>query len=378
MIQDRPTYLKVDLDNILFNYNEIKKLFDNKEIMAVIKADAYGLGAKQVGKYLYDNGVKYFAVTTLEEAIELRKNVGDEPLILVLGVINPQNIKYATDKNISLCCPSVDWLKEVILYLDDISKKLKLHLKIDSGMSRIGITTEEEAIEINNLLQDGRIELEGIFSHYANSDDSNIDYDIKQREKFNSLVSNISLKAKYIHQENSAATLRYVKNDYNFNLARVGISIFGQYPSEEIKKISNVKLKNVSSLISRVIHVKKIAPHTKVGYGCTYESSEEEFIATIPIGYRDGLLRRAQGWSVMINGNLCQIVGRVCMDQLMVRCPKKVSVGDEVLFYGSHNNQTLDVEEFANHQNTIHYEIFCVIGSRVPRKYFIANKEVEI
>lgn len=378
MIQDRPTYLKVDLDNILFNYNAIKKIVNKKEIMVVIKADAYGLGAKQVGKYLYNNGVKYFAVNTLEEAIELRKYVGFDCFILVLGVINPKNIKYAADNNISLCCPSLEWLKQVILHLDKISKKLKLHLKIDSGMSRIGITTEKEAIEINNLLMDSRIELEGIFTHYANSDDNNINYDIMQREKFSSLISHIKIKPKYIHQENSAATIRYAKNNYNFNLARVGISIFGQYPSEEIKKISNVKLKNVSSLISRVIHIKKIPPHTKVGYGCTYESAKEEFIATIPIGYRDGLLRRSQGWSVMINDNLCEIVGRVCMDQLMVRCPKEVSTGDEVLFYGNHNNQFLDVADFANYQNTIHYEIFCVIGSRVPRKYFIANKEVEI
>lgn len=375
MINDRPTYLRVDLDNILKNYNTLKKELLNKDIVAVLKADAYGHGARQVGAYLYNNGVNFFAVTMLEEALDLKSYVGDS-FILVLGVINPDNIQLAIDNNISLCCPSVEWLKEAVNKLKDCIGKVKLHLKIDSGMSRIGISTKEEAIEINELLNNEQIELEGIFTHFANADSKDLAYDNFQKEKFHYIKSFIKHKAKYIHQENSAATMKYLDADKSFNLCRVGISLYGAYPSNDIKELSRIKLENVSSLISGVIHTKKIEKSTKVGYSCTYESSQDEYIATIPIGYRDGLLRRSQGWNVIVNNELCHIVGRVCMDQVMLRCSKKVSIGDEVLFYGQNHNHFLSVEDFADYQDTISYEIFCTIGSRVPRRYFIGSEEV--
>lgn len=377
MIHDRPTFLKVNLDNILYNYNSIKELFSNKDVVAVIKADAYGHGAKVVYKYLYENGVRYFAVTTLEEAMELR-TVMKDGFVLVLGAINPYNIQHAMDDNISVCCPSLEWLKDTVEILKESSGKLKIHLKIDSGMSRVGIANKEEMLEAIELLENDKIELEGVFTHYANADDTSSEYDEYQYKQFESLVSLLKEKPKYIHNENSAATLRYADRDNIFTLARVGIALYGAYPSEYIKEVSPVKLKTVSSLISNVIHVKKIAKGTKVGYGCTYTSEDDEYIATIPIGYRDGLLRRAQGWNVLINGEKCEIVGRVCMDQLMVRCSDKIEVGDDVLFYGEYKNDFLDVADFASYQGTIHYEIYCVIGVRVPRRYYIDGKEVEI
>lgn len=376
MIQDRQTYLKVELDNILHNYNAIKSSLTNKDIMAVVKADAYGLGAKVVVKYLYENNVRIFGVATLEEALEI-KEVANDSLILVLGVINPKNIHYAIDNDISLCCPSLDWLKEVVEQLKTTTKKLKLHLKIDSGMRRIGVSTEKEIKEVNKLLNNNQIELEGIFTHYANADAEDNFYDLFQKEQFTKLASHIDKKAKYIHQENTAATMRYAKDKSDFNLVRVGISLYGAYPSNAIKLCTNTKIKNVSSLFSEVVSVKKIDSHLKVGYGCTYESEREEYIATIPIGYRDGVLRTAQGYKVLINNELCEIVGRVCMDQLMVRCSENVKVGDKVLFYGEYNNNTLLINDYAKHIGTIPYEMYCILGSRVPRKYYIDGKETE-
>lgn len=376
MINDRPTYLKVDLDNILFNYNSIKNNLNNKEVMVILKADAYGLGAKVVGNYLYQNNVKIFGVATLEEALELR-SVAEDSLILVLGVTNPKNINIAIENNISLCCPSVKWLIESIKNISCNKENLKLHLKIDSGMARIGINSEKEAKEINDILISENIGLEGIFTHYANADASDNSYDYYQRDVFDKVVSNITIKPTYIHQENSAATIRYAKESSNLNLVRVGISLYGSYPSEDIQKETDIVLKNVSSLISEVVHIKEIAEHSKVGYGCTYENEKKEIIATIPIGYRDGILRFSQGWKVMVNGKLCEIVGKVCMDQLMIKCDKDVSLGDKVLFYGIYNNDYLAVEEYAKYLKTIPYEVYCLISNRVPRKYYINNKELE-
>ncbi|MDO4813509.1 MAG: alanine racemase [Gemella sp.] len=377
MFQDRPTYLKINLDAVLDNYTNIKKSLGGKEVIAVVKADAYGSGARVLVKYLYSNGVKHFAVSTLEEALEI-KEVAPDAFILVLGIINPMNINYAVGHSLAITCPSKEWLKEVVERLDDINGKLKLHLKIDSGMSRIGISSKEEAEAVNKLLNHEKIELEGMFTHYANSDADNDEYDKYQRERFAYLSSFITHKPKYVHHENSAATMRYANENNDFDMARVGISLYGQYASDEIGKISDTKLRNVSSLISAISHVKEVEAGTKIGYGCTYETTDKEYIATVAIGYRDGLLRRSQGWSVIINGEKCEIVGRVCMDQIMIRCQSRPKIGDEVLFYGEHNGQELSVEEFAKYQNTITYEIFCGIGERVPRRYFVNNREVEI
>lgn len=378
MIQDRPTYLKVELDNILENYNNVSNALKNKEVMAIIKADAYGLGAKYVGKYLRDNGVKYFGVATLEEALELREAIQcRESLILVLGVINHDNVNIAIDNNISLCCPSEEWLKNALEKVDS-DKKIKLHLKIDSGMARIGISSEEEAIKVNELLKNKNIELEGMFTHYANADAEDNFYDIYQREQFKKISSHIELKPTYIHQENTAATMRYAKEDSEFNLVRVGISLYGAYPSNAIKEVTDINIKNVSSLISEVVHVKKVNENSKIGYGCTYESKNAEYVATIPVGYRDGLLRYAQGWNVLVNGEKCEIIGRVCMDQLMIRCSENVKIGDKVLFYGEYLEDKILPNDYASHLGTIVYEVYCILGSRVPRKYYINNKEVEI
>lgn len=376
MINDRPTELVVRLDRILENYNNIKEKLNNKELMAVVKADAYGHGSKTVVNYLYNNGVKYFAVTTLEEALELREVVKDGT-ILVLGVTNPDNLNYAIENNISLCCPSLFWLKDAIENLKKYEGTLKLHLKIDSGMSRIGLANEEEAIEANELLKNDKIFLEGIFTHYANADDVDDEYDIFQRENYKNIVKHITIKPKYIHHENTAATMKYYNEDFDFNLVRVGIALYGSYPSDYIKDKSNIEIKNVSSLVSKVVHVKKVSGKTKIGYGCTYESEQEEYIATVPIGYRDGLVRAAQGFKVIINGSLCEIVGRVCMDQIMIRCPENVNIGDNVLFYGEQDGNQIKIEDYAAHLNTINYEVYCILGQRVPRRYYVGDEEVE-
>ncbi|MGP1513687.1 MAG: alanine racemase [Gemella haemolysans] len=375
MINDRPTQLRVNLDALLNNYNKLNSLNNEKIGLAVVKADSYGLGSKVIAEHLYQNGVRHFATATLEEALEL-KDVIKDSMVLVLGVINSQNVKYAVENNVSLTCPSKEWLEESLVHLQQIEGKLKIHVKLDTGMGRIGASDLEELKEIDNLLNSEKIDFEGIFSHYSNADGEDDNYDNYQTENFERSLKIFTHKPKYIHIENSAGTVKYSNRDDQFNLTRIGIAMYGCYPSGNIEKLEKVQLEPVASLVSKVTHVKKFQAGQKLGYGVSYEAKQDEYIATVPIGYADGLLRRAQGFKIRVGSEECEIVGRVCMDQLMVRCSKNVKVGDDVLFFGEYSGQKVSVDEFAEYQNTISYEIFCCINKRVPRVYYKNKMEL--
>lgn len=375
MINDRPTHLRVNLDALLTNYKKLRDLNPGKIGLAIVKADSYGLGSKVIADYLYKNGVRHFATATLEEALEL-KDVVKESMVLVLGVTNPKNVRYAVENDISLTCPSKEWFEETLKELEKVDGKLKFHIKLETGMNRIGISDEKELMEIHNLFYSEKTEFEGIFSHYSNADGEDNEYDDYQTANFNRLVELFKLKPKYIHIDNSAGVIKYNNRNDICNLTRIGIALYGCYPSSNIEKLNKVSLEPVVSLVSKVTHVKKIPKGTKVGYGISYEALEDEYIATIPIGYADGLLRRAQGFKLNVAGEECEIVGRVCMDQLMVRCSENIKVGDDVLVFGEYNNQQISVDDFAAYQNTISYEVFCCINKRVPRKYYINNMEL--
>ena len=375
MINDRPTHLRVNLDALLTNYKKLRDLNPGKIGLAIVKADSYGLGSKVIADYLYKNGVRHFATATLEEALELR-DVVKESMVLVLGVTNPKNVRYAVENDISLTCPSKEWFEETLKELEKVDGKLKFHIKLETGMNRIGISDEKELMEIHNLFYSEKTEFEGIFSHYSNADGEDDEYDDYQTANFNRLVELFKLKPKYIHIDNSAGVIKYNNRNDICNLTRIGIALYGCYPSSNIEKLNKVSLEPVVSLVSKVTHVKKIPKGTKVGYGISYEALEDEYIATIPIGYADGLLRRAQGFKLNVAGEECEIVGRVCMDQLMVRCSENIKVGDDVLVFGEYNNQQISVDDFAAYQNTISYEVFCCINKRVPRKYYINNMEL--
>ena len=375
IIKDRPTKLRVDLDALLNNYNKLNSLNIEKIGLAVVKADSYGLGAKVIARHLYENGVRHFATATLEEALELKDIIKDS-MILVLGVINPLNVKYAVENNISLTCPSREWLEDALLQIQGFDKKLKIHVKIDTGMGRIGASELEELEEINNLLASEKIDFEGIFSHYSNADGENDNYDNYQTENFERSIKVFTHKPKYIHIENSAGTVKYSDREDQYNLSRIGITLYGCYPSENIEKLDKIKLESVASLVSKVTHVKKFSKGQRLGYGISYEAKEDEYIATIPVGYADGILRRAQGFKIKVGSENCEIVGRVCMDQLMVCCSESIKVGDDVLIFGENNGQKISVDDFATYQDTISYEIFCCINKRVPRVYYKNKMEL--
>ncbi|WP_296877497.1 alanine racemase [Thomasclavelia sp.] len=351
----RDTYAKINLkylkDNIETVYHKFKR-----PLMAVIKADAYGHGYHEVAKYIKDiDYIEMFAVATLPEAIELRE-LGIEKGILVLGAVptTKEEIDLAIKYDITLTMISLEYMHHLTSLIDD--KPLKVHIKLDTGMHRIGLTSKEELDELLAAIDRNKFVLDGIFTHYATADGQREAFE-KQREMFYRLVGDHQFK--YIHCCNSAAMTYH--HDTGSNLGRIGIVMYGIDPAGQ----ESDEYKQVMSLYSKVSLVKQIKKGEQVGYGLIYTANEDEYIATIPIGYADGLIRKNQGRKVYIAGKYYEIVGRVCMDQMMVRVDETIKAGDQVEIFGEH----ISLASMAKELDTIPYEIICLISKRVERVY---------
>ncbi|MEH7112528.1 alanine racemase [Neobacillus niacini] len=370
----RDTWAEVDLDYILSNVTSVKKLLPPKvEIIAVVKANAYGHGDFKVAESALKAGATYLAVAFMDEAIALR-NKGVRAPILVLGATRPEDVELAVKFNITITVFQLDWIIAAQSYLPK-EKVLPVHIKLDTGMGRIGIRTKEELAQVVELIsKDGRLAIEGVFTHFATADEVDQTYLDKQLALFHDLLSVMKEQPKYIHCSNSAAALRFSKA--NFNAVRLGIAMYGLTPSPEIEHELPFPLKEAFSLRSRLVHVKKLDKGDKVSYGATYEAEGEEWIGTIPIGYADGWIRRLQGQEVLVEGQRVPIVGRICMDQCMVKLPHFVPVGTTVTLIGKQNNEFISVNEIAQKLETINYEVPCIISTRVPRLYKQGGKTV--
>lgn len=365
----RNTWAEIDLDAIEYNIKQMKRsLAPESNIIAVVKADAYGHGSVQVAKKALQAGAKALAVALLEEALVLREASITAP-ILVLGWVPPRAAQVACAHDITLTFFQKDWLHEVNTYTYE--GDLKLHMKWDTGMGRIGIRTESELKEILNALNDNpSIYLTGVYTHFATADESDLTYFNEQRYRFEKLLTvfkQLWPNRVAIHIGNSAAALRLPKEMYDY--IRFGISMYGLYPSKTVKKESSIELKPAFSLHSRLVHVKKVAKGETISYGATYTAEENEWIGTIPIGYGDGWIRKLQGISVLVEGERRQIAGRICMDQTMIRLNKEYPIGTRVTLIGEQNLARIEIDEVADYIDTINYEIPCTINKRVPRIY---------
>jgi alanine racemase len=370
----RDTWAEVDLDYILSNVASVKKLLPPKvEIIAVVKANAYGHGDVKVAESALKAGATYLAVAFMDEAIALR-NKGIKAPILVLGATRPEDVELALKFDITITVFQIEWIKAAQSYLPK-DKVLPVHIKLDTGMGRIGIRTKEELAAVEQMISsDERLEIEGIFTHFATADEVDQTYFNQQIELFHDLLTVLEEQPKYIHCSNSAAALRFPKA--NFNAVRLGIAMYGLTPSPEIEHEIPFPLKEAFSLRSRLVHVKKLNKGDKVSYGATYEAEAEEWIGTIPIGYADGWIRRLQGQEVLVEGKRVPIVGRICMDQCMVKLPHEVAVGTTVTLIGRENEEFISVNEIAQKLETINYEVPCIISTRVPRLYKQGGKIV--
>ncbi len=351
----RPTYAKINLAHLKTNLDIIKKMMPNKKIIPVIKANAYGHGAVVIMEHLIEQGIDLFAVSLLEEALELR-NKNKEVGILLLGAISKEQLKIISDNQIDIFVYSNELLKDVL----ESGLPLRIHLKYDTGMHRYGFTDLNELLNaIHKIKNHQTVKWIGISTHFATADENEVLYQ-NQVEKFKQLLNSISNKPEMIHISNSASTVFY-ESTYAFTThVRVGIALYG-LSFEHL----NFCFKPVMSLHSHIVQIKMIKKGKFVSYGATYQALEDEYIGVIPIGYADGWLRVNRESKVEINNKLYPIVGTICMDATVIKIDKSVSLGAEVILFGG----LVSAKDVATHQKTIVYEVCTNISGRVPRKY---------
>ncbi|WP_075980481.1 alanine racemase [Bacillus massilinigeriensis] len=372
----RDTWAEVDLDSVAANINGLKTLLaKGTQMIAVVKANAYGHGDAQIAETALESGASYLAVAFLDEAIALRKK-GIAAPILVLGASRAQDISIAAKHEITLTVFQEEWLLEAKKYMTN-DLQVKVHIKIDSGMGRIGVKTPDELQSVEQMLrEDGRFLIEGVFTHFATADELDNSYYQRQLTQFNEMVHSMKEKPELIHASNSAAALRHP--EAHFNAVRMGIAMYGLTPSIEIEPEIPFPLKEAFSLHSKLIHVKRLRKGEKVSYGATYEATEDEWIGTIPIGYADGWIRRLQGQEVLVEGMKVPIVGRICMDQCMLKLPFHVPVGTVVTLIGKQKGNQISINDIAARLQTINYEVPCIISNRVPRIYRKSGRMVDM
>lgn len=370
---------EIDLDAVAYNIKNIrKKVKKETMIMGVVKADAYGHGAVEVSKVLLYNGADWLGVAMIDEAVQLRKNNIMVP-ILILGYTPEAEIEDVVRYDIIQTVFSYEMAKMVSDAAVKLGKTAKIHIKVDTGMGRIGFIPEEnigdEVLKISKL---PNIEINGIFTHFSTSDEKDKTFTKLQYDRFKYAIDEIEkkgIKLAVKHCANSAAIMDF--DDLGFNMVRAGIILYGMYPSDEVIK-ENLSLKPVMSIKTHISYVKKVSKNIPVSYGRTYYTDKESVIATVPVGYADGYIRKMQnGGRVIVNGHYANIVGRVCMDQFMIDITDipNVSSGDEVILMGSDGKLSITAEEIAHVLDTINYEVVCMIGKRVPREY-IKNNEI--
>lgn len=365
----RPTWAEINLEAIGYNVQQVSnKLNQRSKIIAVVKADGYGHGAIKVAEKAIEAGATMLAVALLEEAIELRDAGIDVP-VLVLGYVAPEFASIAADHHITLTFYQKEWLE--VVAKQKLIKKLNVHLKWDTGMGRYGIRNNSELEEILvGLKEQDQVILTGVFTHFATADDIDSSYYKEQMKRFNDLLQFLKQHWPHpimTHIGNSAASIQYPKQMHAYT--RLGIAMYGLYPSDAIKEQKMITLKQAFSLHSRLVHVKRLPKGEAISYGATYRTNKTEWIGTVPIGYADGWPRKLQGTDVLINGMRMPIVGRICMDALIVRLDRAYELGTKVTLIGKQGDEMIEMDEIAYHLDTINYEVPCMIGKRVPRIY---------
>ncbi|NLJ98571.1 MAG: alanine racemase [Tissierellia bacterium] len=377
----RPVWAEINLDNLAYNIKEVRKSTEEGSLVtAVVKANAYGHGSLMVAKTFLNNGADRLAVATLSEAIELRRS-GIEAPILVLGYTPKGQYPLAIEWNITQTLFDYESANILSKEAAKMDKKAIIHIKIDSGMGRLGFLPDEVAVdEIIKISKLPNLNIEGIFTHFATADEKDKAYTKTQYNRFIKITEKIKEKGLDIpikHVSNSASIIDCP--DYDLSMVRGGIMIYGLWPSEDVNK-DRLKLKPAMTLKANISHVKKVPKGTGISYGQIFVTERESTIATIPIGYADGFTRLlGSGAEVSINGKRAPIVGRICMDQCMIDITDidGVKTGDEVVIFG-YEEGCPTVEEIASKLGTINYEVLCMVGRRVPRVYIKNNEIIEV
>lgn len=367
------TGLEIDLDNLAYNMKQVAKIVkEGTLITAIVKANGYGHGAIDVAKVFLENGAHRLAVSTLEEGIELRKGGIDVP-ILLLNHTFPERyddiLYYDLIPSIYRYNDAIELSKEAV----KLEKTVKIHIKIDTGMGRIGFLPIEDSIkDIIEISKLPNIEIEGMFSHFARADEEDKSHVKEQYKRFNWVTDRLEENNIYIpikHISNSAGIMD--TPEYNMDMVRAGIILYGYYPSDEVMK-DRLKLKPAMTLKSYISNVKIVEEGAGIGYNQIFTTDRRSIIGTIPIGYADGYSRILTGkGEVSIHGKRVPIIGRICMDQMMLDLTDidDVKIGDRVVLFGHGDESYPSVEEVAKTLGTVSYEIMCMMGRRLPRIY---------
>ena len=383
----RRTWAEIDLDALAQNFREVRKAADPKAMVCcVVKADAYGHGAVRVAREFASLGADWFAVSNLEEALQLRRAGIDTP-VLVLGYTPADKAGTLSRENVSQCVYSLEYARDLSRFARKAGVEVNIHLKIDTGMSRLGfyyqdISRDEAAVEeVKEACSLPGLIPQGIFTHFAVSDEGQAGDAFTMRQ-FGCLKEMIESLARagvnfpVRHCANSAGVFDYPLS--HLDMVRAGIVLYGLYPSGELR--SRPALKPALALKSVVSHVKTLLPGATVSYGRKFTAQHEMRVATVPVGYADGYPRLLSpgGAEVLIRGKRCPILGRICMDQLMadVTALGQVRVGDTVTLIGRDGEEEITADELAEKEGTINYEVVCALSKRVPRVY-VKNGKVD-
>lgn len=380
----RATRAEISLDALAHNINEFRQQFAaTMKIMASVKANAYGHGAVEIARAAVAYGVNYLGVAFLDEALQLRSSGITAP-ILVLGYTPIEGVPIAIEQDITLNVYD-EALLDAAAQLSTKDKPLRIHVKVDSGMGRLGVRAGEEAVAfVKKAIAYEGIDVEGLFTHFAKADETNKSYTYEQYRLFHSVVEALQangIEIPLIHSGNSATGIEFPELSYN--MIRLGVSMYGMYPSDEVDT-TKVALQPVMSLKTALTMVKKTEAGSGISYGTIYQTAYEEWIGTLPVGYADGYTRMLTGkTSVLVRGQRVPVVGRICMDQCMVSLHglervEEIAIGEEVVLMGRQGDEIITAEELAHTLGTINYEITCMVAARIPRVYIRDGIEVAI
>lgn len=377
----RPTWVEISLDAVSHNVKQFRRVLpEGVRLMAVVKANAYGHGAVEVAREAERAGIDYLGVAFLDEALQLRE-AGIAAPVFVLGHTPPHGLDLAADRDIAIGLYDERVLEAIAAGAGRRRKPVRVHIKIDTGMGRLGLADPGEAVRfIEKALETPGVEVEGLYTHYAKADEADKTYTDMQYRKFAGIVEHFRRKGvtfKYLHAGNSATGID--TPEWTCNMLRLGISLYGLYPSGVVKK-ERVFLRPVMAFKTRIIHLKELPEGSGVSYGAIYRTRGRERIATLPVGYADGYSRLLTGKAeVLIRGRRAPVVGRICMDQCMVNVTHipDAAVGDEAVLFGRQGDAAISADELAGWLGTINYEITCMVNHRVPRVYVRDDGTVE-
>ena len=370
------SFARIDLTAIRNNFESLKALLKpGVKTMAIVKANAYGHGAVRVAKTL-ENLADYFAVADIQEALELRDNGIKNP-ILILSYTSTYHYEELIGNEI---IPTVYSLEDAIKLSQtavEMSRKAVIHIAVDTGMNRIGFKDCDESADIVKKISTlPNIEIEGVFTHFACADCKDKSFVNVQKQRFDKFVSSLEDRGLDIpikHCCNSAAT---IDCDSHYDMVRMGIALYGLYPSDEVMK-EKVALKPAMEVVSRIIHIKDVEPGEGIGYGHAYVTPEKKKIATVCIGYADGYNRAfSNNGCVLVNGKRAKVVGRVCMDQIMIDITgiDGANVGDQVIIMGEQKGSIITAEELGEMCGSFNYEMICTFMPRVNKIYYENGK----